>query len=95
MIALGYSSYTTDFDEWLHPTTTQSHSNAPFASTIFFEVFQPLDSSNSTKYVRTIFNDNIIHLNGCKSEFCNFTEEFIPILTESGILPDEEFSALC
>ncbi|KAL4449635.1 hypothetical protein ABPG74_007458 [Tetrahymena malaccensis] len=93
LIATGYSSYTTDFQEWLHPSDNKNHSNAPFASTVFFEIYQ--DKQNSKKFIRMTYNDKPIQIKGCSEILCDFENEFVPSMINQAILPQSKFEAVC
>lgn len=56
LLATGFSSYTTDFSEWL--LNQEKHTNTPFASTIFFEIYE--ESATAKKFIKMIYNDQPI-----------------------------------
>ncbi|EDK31611.2 histidine phosphatase family (branch 2) protein (macronuclear) [Tetrahymena thermophila SB210] len=93
LIAAGYSSYTTDFQEWLHPSNNKNHSNAPFASTVLFEIYQ--DKQTSKKFIKMIYNDKPIQIKGCSDIICDFENEFVSSMINEAILPQSKFETAC
>lgn len=57
LLSAGVASFSAQFEEWSTPKPHTTHSNAPFASTIFLEIYE---DEASNKFVQFIYNDNVI-----------------------------------